>query len=400
MPIFNYQAYNDAGRRVKGEMTAINEMDLEERLRTIGLDLINWGEQKIKKPGIFSRVKLKDLILFCVQMEQLNRAGVPLLDALSDARDATESGKLRGLLADIYESVKNGEQLSESMGKHPRVFNAVFTGLISTGEFTGNLTESFEHLAHHMKWVGDMRRNIRKAMTYPITLVVVLMGVITILMLYVVPKITGFMIAQNFDLPIHTRALIAASDFMGHYWYMVFGGIIGTFVGLMTLRRTSEKFAYQWDKMVLKVPVIGGTARKIDLARFTHFFGVMFKSGIGILECLDGAKQVVNNRIIQDAVSMARNSVANGMSLTESLRTSSQFPNMVVRMFKIGEESGDMHTAIDNINYFYDREVNDGIDAMIAAIKPAMTVVLGLVIVWVIAGVFGPLYESFSKMKF
>src|SRR5262249_16040055 len=158
-------------------------------------------------------------------------------------------------------------------------------------------------------------------------------------------------------------------------------------------------FAYRVDNFVLKLPVIGNTVRKIELARFTHFFAVMFKSGIDVLESLKAARNVVANRVIRASIETLKRSVTEGNSLTACLRISSQFPNLVIRMFKVGEDSGNMNEALENINFFYHREVNDAVDGMVAMIQPALTIVLGSMIFWVISAVFGPLYQSFSKMK-
>lgn len=400
MPIYKYNSVNDQGRKIRGEMTAANEIDLEERLRELGLDYIGSREVKEKKSGVFSRVKLRDMILFCIQMEQLSRAGVPMLDALADARDASESPKLRDILAEVYESVKGGEVLSDALRKNPKLFDEVFVGLVAAGEKTGDLTRSFAHLSMHLKWVGEIKRKVRKAMSYPIMLLVVIIVVISVLMLFVVPKLTDFMLAQGFELPIHTRALIAFSHFVGSYWHVTIASVVVIVASLVTLYRVSENFAYAFDNLMINFPAVGGTVRKIDMARFARFFGVMFRSGIDILECLDGAGRVVNNRVLKESIKTVRRSVSEGNSLTESLRISAQFPNLVVRMFKVGEESGNMNAAMDNINYFYDREVEDAVDGMVGMVQPAMTVILGTMILWVVSGVFGPLYDSFSKMNF
>jgi type IV pilus assembly protein PilC len=169
---------------------------------------------------------------------------------------------------------------------------------------------------------------------------------------------------------------------------------------LFTLYKISEPFAYRFDRMMLKMPVFGKVINKINMARFTHFFAVMFNSGIDILESLVAGRKVVGNRVLKEAIDLVHSSVMDGNRITDSIKMSSQFPNLVVRMFKIGEDSGNLGDALDNINYFYKREVNDAVDGMIAMIQPAMTVILGAIIFWVIAAVFGPLYGSFSKMKF
>jgi type IV pilus assembly protein PilC len=224
-------------------------------------------------------------------------------------------------------------------------------------------------------------------------------GVISVLMVFVVPKLVDFMTAQGFDLPIHTRALIAFSKAFVSYWYLMFGIPVASVVLLFFMYRISEPFAYKTDDLILKMPVIGAVARKINLARFTHFFSVLFGSGIGILESLEAANNVVENRVLKESVNVMTRSVSEGMSLTASMRLSNQFPSLVVRMFKIGEDSSNMTESLENINFFYEREINDSVDNVVGLIQPVLTVVMGLLIFWVIAAVFGPLYQSFSKMN-
>lgn len=398
MPAYNYTAINETGHKIRGEITAANDIDLEERLRDIGLDLLTFKEIPVKSGSSRGSVKLQDLIVFCLHFEQLDRAGVPVLDSIADVRDAAENPRMRDIMTGVYESVKNGALFSEALAQYPKVFDEVFVGLVATGERTGDLSESFTHLAEHMKWTNDIRRKVKTAIRYPIGLFVLLMIVISVLMIFVVPKLVDFIMSQGFDIPIHTRALIATSAFFSDYWYTVLIIPPVLFVVLRILYRVSEGFAYKVDALMLGMPAIGPTIRKIDMARFTHFFAVMFRSGVDVLQSLDAATKVVGNRVLKDSIGTLRRSVAEGNSLTDSLRISSQFPTLVVRMFKVGEDSGNMNDALENINFFYNREVNDSVDKMVGMIQPTLTIFMGMLIFWVISAIFGPLYQSFSKM--
>lgn len=400
MPIYNYAAMNPSGNKMRGVVVADNELDLESRLNQLGLDLVSARLAKTKKSSRFGSVRLKDMIVLCMHLEQLDRAGVPLHDALADVRDSCDSGKLRDIMTGVYESVKNGSMLSQAFAAYPKTFNEVFVGLVAAGEKTGSLAEAFTHLTEHLKWAADIKRKVKKATRYPIALLVVISGVITTLMLAVVPKLVDFIVAQGFSIPIHTRALIAVSYAFQHYWYLILGIPVVLIVVLLALYKTSEGFAYKVDGIILRLPVLGQVIRKLDMARFTHFFAVMFNSGIDILESLESAKGVTSNRVLRDSIDLVKRNVTEGNSLTASLRLSNQFPNLVIRMFKVGEDSGNMTEALENVNFFYNREVNDAVDGMVGMIQPILTVVMGLIIFWVIAAVFGPLYESFSKMKF
>ncbi len=402
MPSYKYSAINDRGSTVRGTVMAENEMDLEARLKDLGLDLVDTKEvrSRSKSAGKNTKVKTKDLIIMCMHLEQLDRAGVPLHDALADVRDSTESAKLKDVLTGVYESVKTGILFSKALSAYPRVFNDVFVGLIAAGEKTGNLSMSFVHLGEHLKWSDDLRRKVKKATRYPIVLLLVLSGVITALMMFTVPKMLDFIKSQGFDIPIHTRALIAVSDAFASYWYLILGTPVIAIFMLMLFYRINEGFAYRIDALALKMPLIGPVIRKIDMARFTHFFAVMFNSGIDVIDSLHSARGVVNNRILKESINLVITNVTDGNSITSSLRLSHQFPNLVIRMFKVGEDSGNLNDALENINFFYNREVNDAVDSLVGAIQPILTVVMGALIFWIIAAVFGPLYQSFSKMKF
>jgi len=400
MPTYQYQAMNAAGKNIKGEMLAENDIDLESRLKNNDLDLIRFSVAKKKKGGLFARVKTNDLIVLCMHMEQLSRAGVPLLEALEDVRDSTSSPKMRDVMGDIYETVKNGALLSEALEKHQSVFDKIFIGLITAGEKTGDMTQVYTHLADHYKWSGEIKQKIKKARTYPIFLLLVMGGVISVLMLFVVPQLIDFILSQGFEIPIHTRALIAASEVFVEYWYIIFAVPVLLYAAFKIGYRKSEPFAATVDSIALRLPIFGGVIRKINLARFTHFFSIMFRSGIDILESLESARGVVNNRRIKQSILDVKRQVSEGTSITKALEQSGEFPTMVVRMFKVGESSGNMTEALKTVNYFYNREVNDAVESLVGMIQPALTIVMGTLIFWVISAIFGPLYESFSQMPF
>ena len=396
MPIYNYQAINEEGKKISGELAAANEQDLEERLSHTDFVLLKCKKAKIRKGLVFSGVKVKELIIFCSQMEQLTGAGISLLEAVSIARDSVDSAKLRDILSDIYESVSNGSLLSEAMAEHPQVFSATFTGLISVGEKTGNLSEAFVNLGDHIKWMADIKRKIKKSLGYPILLMVVVVSVVTLMMLMVVPQLVEFLESQNFELPFYTKALIAFSNIFTENWHLLFGIPIVISIVAFVLYRIFPAFAYFMDNIFLRMPFFGRLTRKIEIARFTHVFSVMFTSGIDVLESLENASLVIKNKVLKEAIKTAQQRVSDGSSLYSSLEMSNQFPRLVVRMFQTGEETGRMKQSLDNIGFFYDREVNDSIDIMVGLIQPTLTMVLGMIVMWIVVAVFSPLYDTFE----
>ncbi|MET0155588.1 MAG: type II secretion system F family protein [Rickettsiales bacterium] len=401
MPLYAYSALNDRGRRIRGSMSAETENDLETKLGSIDLALIECKPQKGARAGMGGgRVTGQDLVVFCIHLEQLEQAGIPILEAMSDLRDSTDNGHMKSVLTQICDAIRSGKMLSEAMALHPKIFNKTFIALIEAGEKSGNLHESFSQLAKHLKWTLHIQKKIRKATYYPAFLLVLMTGIISLMMLFVIPKLSVFLKAQDFDLPMYTKALIATSEFFANDWYIALPFPFLLWAAIKIAARLSEDVAYKIDVIKLHIPFIGATIKKIELSRFCHFFGIMYKSGIGLLDCIDSAANVVKNRVISESVSVIKRSIADGNSLTFSLKASNQFPNLVVRMFKVGEESGNLEVAVENINFFYDREVEDSVNNMIAVIQPALTLVMGGIMLWVSMAVFGPLYNSFSKMNF
>jgi type IV pilus assembly protein PilC len=400
MAQYSYSALNKDGKKVKGQVNASNPQDLEAKIKDLGFDLLDFKVLKSRRAFIKRRVKPKDMISFCVHMEELDRAGVPILDSLIDLRDSVDSEKMRDLLSDLVESIRAGDPLSAAIKKKSDYFDDLFYGLISVGEETGNIGDSFGHLSKHIKWQTDFKRKIKKAVTYPIVLMIVMTLVVTIMMLFVVPQLVDFLSKQGIALPFYTRWLIAVSNFFVNYWWVVLLTIFLTPLIIFILYRKLPAFKYGMDKFLLNLPVLGVLIAKINLARFVKFFSITFTSGLGVLESLDISRKVVTNSIIKETIDIISLDISNGSSITEAIAARESFPSLVVRMFRVGEESANMDRALANVNFFYEREIDDTIETMVAMIQPILLVVMGGMLMWIIASVFGPVYGSFSKMKF
>lgn len=402
MPKFSYRAINDRGRPVRGVVNAANEADLFNRLQETGMALLDCKEMNDKASKLAAltakKVKLRDLIQMFIHLEQLQKAGVPLLDALSDVRDTSESTRLRDMMSDVYEEVSSGSSFSNALAKHPGTFEPIFISLINAGEETGNMTNSFTQVINHLKWTDAMRSKVKKATRYPKILLVVVCLVIYIMMTQVVPQVVGFLKDIGSQLPGVTLALIATSNFIQNYALYIFLAIVAFIVGMKVGRNTSEGFRYRTDYVFLHLPAMGGMIRKIALARFCQTFAVLFSSGLEILKCLEAAKQTAGNLVLTEALERVRTNVQEGSPLSAALNNSGEFPSLVVRMVRIGEESGQLTGVLQQVTEFYDKDVNEAVDGMIAMIEPAMTVVLGGMILWIAAAVFGPIYDSIGKM--
>lgn len=400
MPDFAYRAIDGRGRTVRGAMAAVNEADLEARLRQLELDLVTARSVRVALLArLFTKpVAAVDLIQFCIHMEQLLRAGVPLVDGLADVRAATDSGRFRDVVSALFTDVRDGAMLSRALACHPGVFGDVFVGLVSAGEETGSLADSFAELARHLRWLDELRGRVRRALRYPTVLALLLLAVIALMMGYVVPRVVGYLHEIGAELPWLTVALIETSAFFVSAWPLLIGVPAVIAVATVAITRASPAAARRFDAAKLRLPLIGPVLRKLALSRFTHFFSLLFGSGVAILTCLATARNVVGNRSLAEALDRVAEGVSTGQTLARSLEATGAFPGLVVRMVKVGEDTGRLLETLDNVTYFYDREVDEAVSGMIGALEPAVTVVLGALLAWVAVAVLGPIYDSFGAI--
>ncbi len=354
-------------------------------------------------------VTLRDLIQFFINMEQMQGAGVPLLDALSDIRDGSTNDQMRDMMSEVHRDVSDGASLSEAMNKHPKVFKALYISLIKSGEATGDLTSSYRQLEKYLKWVDIMQSKIKKATRGPMITAVVVLGVVVFMMSMVVPQIVGFLKFLDLELPWYSTSLIATSNFFVQPQFHilglpVYGAII--FLGIpflmvlafMFVRKSSESAAYKIDSFYLSLPVAGNLIRKITIARYSQTFAALFASGIDVIKALKSSRNTVSNLVLIDAMEGVEDYVQSGSPLSDALNASGEFPSMVVRMVKIGEESGKLSEVLDQVSDFYTKDVDEAIDGLIEMIQPTLTIILATVIMWIAAGSLGPIYMNLGTM--
>lgn len=405
MERYKYRAINQNGRPQRGVISATGEADLYKQLQSAGLELIDCSKLGDKKGlslgGIsFKKVKLREVIQFFIQMEQMQGAGVSMLDSLADIRDTADNPAFKDIMTEVQRDVSDGSSLSEAMAKHPKVFKSLYLSLIKAGEDTGDLTSSYSQLVKYLKWVDDMQTKIRKATRYPMIVMVVVLGTVVIMMGHVVPQIVGFIANLDQELPFYTVALIKTSEFFQAYWWAIIGVPIFLFIFVKVMSKLSDGFAYNVDKLLLVSPLSGDIIRKIAIARYAQTFGALFASGIDVISALRSARETVSNKVILEALEEVEQAVKTGSPISEAFNNSGEFPSLVVRMLKIGEESGNLTHVLDQVAEFYTKDVDEAIDGLIAMIEPGLTGILGIMILWIAAGVFGPIYSSFENIDF
>lgn len=400
MAMYTYSSIDAAGKKVRGSMDASNVPDLELRLKRMDLDLIDCKLAGTKSTSFGSRkVTRKDLINFCFHMEQLTTAGVPVLDGLADLRDSSSQPRFKEIVADLIENIEGGSQLSAALARHPKVFDRTFTSLILAGEQSGKLGVVFKNLSDSLKWEDELAAQTKTILMYPAFVAIFVLGAVLFLMVYLVPKLSGFIKNLGGELPAYTQALIAFSNFIINYWYVLLITPVVIVMLLVIWVKSSPAAHYKMEGYKLRIPLFGPILHKIILARFAGVFGLMYASGITILDCIRLSSAIVNNDVIADGLDRAGVFIAEGQSVTAAFQSTGIFPPLVIRMLKIGEATGSLDTALYNVGYFYDREVREMIEKVQVMIQPALTVILGLMLGWIMLSVFGPIYDTMGKMK-
>lgn len=405
MEKYKYRAISHEGRPVRGVLSAVNETDLFNQLQESGLELVDCSAVS-KKAGIFGggsffgKVKIRDLIQFYIHLKQMQGAGIPLLDALADIRDTADNPKFRDSIAEVYRDVSEGSAFSEAMANHPKIFTNLQVSMVASGEESGDIQSSCEQLISYLKWVDAMQTRVRKATRYPMILLVAVLLTVVVMMAFVVPQIVGFIRNLDQELPFATTSLMATSDFFVTYWWMLLIGAIFVVTFITVMVKISEGFAYQMDSLVLRLPIMGELIRKINIARFSQTFGALFQAGIDILQALEASTNTVGNRVLKEGLGNVREYVKSGDPLSVALNKSGEFPSMVVRMVRVGEESGNLTDVLDQVSEFYTNDVDEEVQNVITMIEPSLTAILGGMILWIAVGVFGPIYSSFESIDF
>ncbi len=399
MELFRYKAIDERGRIHRGRADAANAADLETRLSRLGLDLIDYRELKAGRQHGRAGIRREDLITFCFHLEQLIRAGVPILEGLADLRDSIGNRRLREITAALIESIEGGKNLSGAMADFPAVFEPVLVSLIRAGEQSGRLTEVLGKVIETLKWQDEQAALTKRLLMYPAVVCVVLVMTLLFMMLYVVPQLLTFLTSMGQQLPLQTRMLIAFSQFFSSYWYLVLLIPLAIVGGAWATARSNPEFAQRLDAWKLRLPLLGPILKKIIVTRVCNVFSIMYTSGITVLECIRSGEDVAGNRAIGRALRDAGRMIQDGGGISASFAATGLFPPLVVRMLRVGENSGALEEALNNVSYFFNRDVQESVTRLQTMLMPAVILLLGVFMVWIVTSVFGPLYDLFTKIK-
>ena len=401
MPDYKFRTIDTSGKVRSDTMVASNPMELEKRLGSMGFDLLSYKEHNKVTRSILQKktISRRELINFTFHVEQLTKSGVPLLDSLKDIRDSIEYSNFTDVLQTIIDDIEGGKTFSLALSEHPHIFDKVYVTLVRVGEETGNLPEVLRDLAETIRWQDELASHSRKIMIYPAIVTVVVLCVVSFLMMYLMPQLLPFIKNIGSDIPVYTRILMSISDAFVNYWYLIFSIPVILYIALAVAASNYIGMRYFIDGLKLKIWLIGPLVSKIKLARFANYFAMMYSSGITVLDALGISENMVDNLVLEDSINKARASIAEGSQISESFENAGVFPSMIVRMLKVGEDTGAMDEALLNVSYFYNREVKESIDKLEPAMLPVLTLFLGGIMLWIMMAVLGPVYDAVSNIK-
>ena len=401
MPLYKYKAIDASGKFISGSLDAGNINDLELRLEKMEMDLVTF-KQKEHGADLFGRNKIgrRDLINFSFYLEQLTRAGVPLLEGLADLRDGEENPTFRDIVTGVIEAIEGGNSFSQALDLYPKIFDNVFVSLIRVGERSGRMSEVLVDITETLKWQDELLSKAKKIMTYPAVIGSLVMSVIMFMMIFIVPDIMDAIVSLGGAIPLETKVLIAVSNFLIGYWYVVIATPFAIYFVLSYFYRTSSKARFRLDGLMLRIWILGPVNEKIKISRFTRYFALMFASGITVLDAIKLSKSVVSNAVLEDGIDRAWQQISEGSSISEAFKNIGIFPPLVVRMLRVGESSGQMDRSLNNVSYFFDRDINDSIEKMEPVLQTSMMASIGLIVMWLALSVLGPIYDTIATIDF
>jgi general secretion pathway protein F len=403
MPIFEYKGLSRDGRNVKGTIDAENLRAARTRLKKDHVFVVEIRDKKKtvggstkKKGAARGRVNVQEMSLMTRQLAVLVRANIPLVDALTAVSEQVENPQLAEAIADCKNMVNEGSPLFKALSKYPNIFDKIYISMVEAGEMSGSLDVILLRLAEFTEAAAELRSKVSSAMMYPIIMLVVTFGLLSLMFIFVIPKmVVVFESAPNLKLPWYTVALIDLSQFMVNYWYLVFGSFIIAYLIFNNWKR-SPVGAQQWDAISLQLPVAGPVIRMVAVSRFTRTLSTLLAGGVPMLNALDIVRNVVNNHVMALAIDDARSNISEGESIAGPLKKSGQFPPIVIHMVNIGEKTGELENMLAQVSDAYDYQVKNKVDGLTGLMGPVVIVIMGLVIAVIVFSVMLPMFDMTS----
>jgi len=397
---YAYRAIDAKGKKVRGCHEAGGLDELTSRLDSQGFHLL---DAKINKQALSlfpqRKVERRNLIVLFMYLEQMAAAGIPILDALSEMRDSEESPVMRKILSSLVEDISSGQTLSGAMESHDGVFSELMINLVMAGEQTGNMAVVFAELKDILAWQDDIVRKTKKLVSYPLFVGAIVFAVVCFLMIYLVPQLVSFIISMDQQIPLMTRALLVVSNAFVNYWYVIMGAPVVIFFALKQTLKHSVATKYGFDRHKLNLPLFGEAMSKLELARFSKNFALLYDAGISVIECLRISSNTTSNVYIKRELAAIKEKISSGDSIYEAFSSAQLFPPLVLRMLHVGEQTGALGASLRRISDFYNRDVSELIERIQLMIEPTMTVIMGVLLGWIMLSVLGPIYDIISTIQ-
>lgn len=402
MPVYEYTALNDKGKKLKGIIDAQSTVAARQKLRESNIYLTDLQESSgakkdspLKQPmgGLFRKVGSREVTVMTRQLATLLGAGLPLVQSLATLIAQTSHPQLKTILSQIKEEVNEGSSFSQTMTHYPQVFPAFYLNMVRAGEASGTLHLVLERLADFSEKQQALKGRVRAALAYPLFMFLIGSVVLFFLVAFVVPNVTRIFDEMHQTLPLITILLIGVSRFLETFWWLIVAGLIGAFVALKYFLSKTQKGRTLLDRTLLALPVVGQMNRKIAVARFSRTLGTLLESGVPLLASLEIVRNIVGNSLISDAIQKAGNEVREGQSLSAPLARSGLFPAISVEMISVGEQSGNLEPMLYRIAEAYEKEVESSITMLTSLLEPIMILVMGLAVGFIVVSILLPIFE-------
>jgi len=403
MPVFTYKVRDRAGKIVSSSIEADNITQVRDALRQRELFIVSIAPPKvglnadINIPGLEGKPSLKDVAIFARQTATMLNAGVPLVQSMAIMQRQIEKAPLKKIVKDLRVTVEGGQPFSDAIAKYPKVFSRLFLNLVRAGEVSGTLDSILARVSDFLEKELALRGKIRSAMTYPVIVLVFALLITYFLLTTIVPQFASILTSLGGKLPPLTQFLINVSNFLQNQLWILIIVVVAVVFAYNAYYRT-PKGRRVIDRIKLRIPVFGTLIQRSAIASFARTFGILLESGVNVIESLDITKGTANNAIVEDSIENAKNAVIGGDAMSNALVVSPVFPPMVTSMIAIGEETGALDDMLRKVADYYDREVDEAVDSLTAAIEPIMIVVLGLIVGLIVAGMFLPLFSIIGNL--
>jgi type IV pilus assembly protein PilC len=393
LSVYTWEGTDKKGAKLTGELNGHNPALIKAQLRKLGINPIKVRKKSISIFGTGKKIKPLDITLFTRQMSTMMKAGVPLLQSFEIIGEGFENPNMRKLVDSVKQEVAAGNSFATSLRKHPKYFDDLYCSLVDAGEQAGALETLLERVATYKEKTEALKAKIKKAMTYPIAVIIVALIVTTILLLKVVPQFQAVFSSFGAKLPAFTLMVIGLSELLQSWWYIVLAGLVAAVFGFKYAHRKSEKFRNGLDRTLLKLPVIGPLIYKSSVARYARTLSTTFAAGVPLVEALESVAGATGNVVFRKAVLQIKQDVSTGMQLNFSMRTTGVFPSLAIQMASIGEESGSLDSMLDKAATYYEDEVDNMVDSLTSLMEPFIMSVLGIVVGGLVIAMYLPIFQ-------